>query len=269
MGLGIGMEGSRRWLASLALSALVFGVGGPAFAQRAPRGRTDPMSLIDRGPESAETGQTGDSSQSEGAAKGPRVDVLPEACEVGLALSAAPENLRPAVGLLILREEGYRRVRASTNGFDCIVNRDHPMAIKPTCFDAEGAATIVPKIVQVGDWLLEGLDTTEIERRVAEGFESGLFRAPARPGVAYMLSNFNRPWNPNTETLGWFPPHIMFYAPELTNRDIGFDPASYEPGQMLPLIAYEGPHGFMVMVTGETRPRAKGELKRCPDWVVE
>lgn len=34
-------------------------------------------------------------------------------------------------------------VRDSQNSFTCIVNRDHPLNLKPTCYDAEGTATIL------------------------------------------------------------------------------------------------------------------------------
>src|SRR5215472_17197242 len=75
-------------------------------------------------------------------------EVLTLEREMALALSAAPEHLRAAAGLYALEADGFRQVRESKNGFTCIVNRDHPLNLKPTCFDAEGTATIVPKIVQ-------------------------------------------------------------------------------------------------------------------------
>lgn len=197
------------------------------------------------------------------------VEILRPRCEMELALSAAPEHLRAGAGLLVLRADGYARARESSNGFECIVNRDHPRALKPTCFDAGGTKAIVPKILQIGLWLLQGVKVDEIDRRVQYALASGAFQRAARPGVAYMLSNFNRPWNPNSESLGWFPPHVMFYAPNLTNEDIGYDPDSYSPHRRLPLVAYQGPHGYIIMVTGETRPKVKSELKACPPWVWE
>jgi len=50
-----------------------------------------------------------------------------------------------------------------------------------------------------------------------------------------------------------FPPHVMFYAPNLTNEDIGSN-GKFEPG--LPSIAYQGPQGFMIVVLGDTRHSA-------------
>ena len=254
--------------------ALVVAAATPAVAQDAPhKERVDPREITpdfrsgavnDRG----ELGVPEDLGPT-GEARGADIDLLKEACEVELALSAAPDGLRDGAGIYVLRRDGYKRIRSSSNGFDCIVDRDYPQALKPTCFDAEGAAAIVPKIVSVGEWMLEGVGPVEIERRLVAGFESGHFRPAERAGVAYMLSNFNRPWNPHTQSRGWLPPHVMFYAPHLSNADIGFDPATYITGEKRPLIAYEGPHGYMVMVTGETRPRADNELKKCPAWVWE
>ena len=243
----------------------------PVEIQRTPpRTRIDPS--WDRQPGSGlfehdpDRELEGDQSGQQGEGE---VPILPEACESELALSAAPEHLREAAGLFVLRREGYERIRDSSNGFDCIVNRDHPKVIKPTCFDAEGAATIVPKIVDVGQWLLEGLEPTEIQQRIEHGFVTGRYTSPARPGMAYMLSNYNRPWFPRSGTLGHFPPHLMFYAPNLTSQDIGFDPEAFRGDRSLPLIGYQGPHGFIIVITGENRERERGELRTCPNWVWE
>jgi hypothetical protein len=64
--------------------------------------------------------------------------------DVAMALSAAPARLRDGAGVYALRPAGFVKVRESTNGFTCIVNRDHPRALKPTCYDAEGTATVLP-----------------------------------------------------------------------------------------------------------------------------
>src|SRR5438093_7232088 len=78
-------------------------------------------------------------------------EVPSEAQEVAMALSAAPEHLRPGAGVYVLTASGFKQTRPSTNRFTCIVNRDHPKALKPTCFDEEGTATILPKILRVGE----------------------------------------------------------------------------------------------------------------------
>jgi len=168
--------------------------------------------------------------------------------EVAMALSAAPEHLRNGAGVYALDTQGFVKVRESTNGFTCIVNRDHPVNLKPTCYDAEGTATILPKVVQIGAWMMAGKSMDEIRQLVADGFKSGTFISPRRPGVAYMLSGDIKNFNPQTGRAGSFPPHVMFYAPNLTNADIG---SKGDGSDGMPFIAYQGPHGFIIMLPAE------------------
>src|SRR5437868_11224607 len=160
--------------------------------------------------------------------------LLPREQEMKLALSAAPEHLRDQAVVYVLKKAGFVKVRDSGNGFTCIVNRDHPLNQKPTCYDAEGAATILPKVLRVGELLLQGKPLPEISAEIKEGFRTGKFISPRRPVVAYMLSGDIKAYNPATGEIGSFPPHVMFYAPNLTNQDIGSE-GNFEPG--MPSIA--------------------------------
>jgi hypothetical protein len=175
-------------------------------------------------------------------------ELLPREVEMKMALSAAPEHLRAGAGVYALEKNGFVKVRESRNGFTCIVNRDHPLNQKPTCYDAEGAATILPKILRVGELLMQAKPLPEIHAEIREGFRTGKYIAPRRPGVAYMLSGDIRDYNEETGKVESFPPHVMFYAPNLTNKDIG-SKGDFEPG--LPSIGYQGPHGFMIVVLGK------------------
>lgn len=165
-----------------------------------------------------------------------------------MALSAGPEHLRAGASVYVLQKDGFVLARHGTNGFACIVNRDHPLNRKPTCYDAEGVATLLPKVLKVGELLMKGVPMDRIKAEIAEGFRTGKFISPRRPGVAYMLSGEVRNYNPSTKQVESFPPHVMFYAPNLTNEDIGSD-GKFEPG--LPSIAYQGPQGFMIVVLGD------------------
>jgi hypothetical protein len=197
-----------------------------------------------------------------------RPSLLPRACEERLALAAAPEHLRAGAGLWLLGKTGYQPARESENGFTCLVNRDDPHSIKPVCFDKEGTQTIVPKILAVGAWLMQGLSGEEIEQKVEQGFAKGLFFAPEHPGVAYMLSHYNRPWNPRTGRLGWYPPHVMFLAPNATNANIGFSPEAYSEEAILPLAGYQGPHGFFIVRRQLTAEPWEHPVPECPAWVM-
>jgi len=202
-----------------------------------------------------------------GGASSALPELLPASCEIDLALSAAPEHLRAAASVYALEEQGFVRVVEGDGAFTCIVNRDDPRVLKPTCFDAEGAATIVPKILLFGERMMAGDPIEKIREEVESAFASGRFVSPRRPGVAYMLSRYNRPWNGTDRRLGWFPPHVMFYAPNLTNEEIGHSMAHHDPNRPLPRIGYGGPHGYMIMISDDGTRRSRSDLTDCPDWV--
>jgi hypothetical protein len=183
----------------------------------------------------------------------PLPELLPREKEIALALSAAPEHLRNDAGVYVLERNGFVKVRDSANGFTCIVNRDHPLNWKPVCFDAEGTATILPKILRVGELLMRGKPMSEIDVEIAEGFRTGKYISPRRSGVAYMLSGDIRNYNPRTDKVESFPPHVMFYAPNLTNADLGITQEALAKDPSLPFVAYQGPHGFIIMVSRDTK----------------
>jgi hypothetical protein len=171
--------------------------------------------------------------------------ILPRDREATLALSAAPPHLRSGTAVYALESKGFVIIRESSNHFSCIVNRESALDLRPTCYDAEGSATILPKVIQVGAWLMAGKSTAQIAKLVAEGFASGKFIAPRRPGIAYMMAEENRRFDPNTGSVSSTGPHIMFYAPNLTNADIGSSGA----GAGMPFIADYGPHGFIIVMS--------------------
>ena len=178
-------------------------------------------------------------------------ELLPRDKEIDLALSAAPEHLRKNAGVYVLEQRGFVKVRETTNGFTCIVNRDHPLNQKPVCFDAEGTATILPKILRVGELLMQGKTMSEINSDIAEGFRTGKYISPRRAGVAYMLSGDIHNFNPRTGKVESFPPHVMFYAPNVTNADLGITAEALAKDPSLPFIAYQGPHGFIIVLAGD------------------
>jgi hypothetical protein len=171
--------------------------------------------------------------------------------ETEMALSAAPDHLRDKAGVYVLEKNGFIKVRESTNGFACIVNRDHPLNMKPTCYDAEGTATILPKVLRVGELLMLGTPMADINREIVEGFRTGKYISPRKAGVAYMLSGDIRNYNPQSRKVESFPPHIMFYAPNLTNADIGTTAQALARDPWLPFVAYQGPHGYIIVVVGD------------------
>jgi len=187
-------------------------------------------------------------------------ELLPRDKEIEIALSAAPVHLRDGATVYVLERNGYAIARKGGNGFTCLVHRDHPMNQKPTCWDREGSDTIVPAVLREGELLMQGKTVPEVKAEIQRGFDSGKFIAPRHPGVAYMLSDSNRLYNPQTKKAGIFPPHLMFYAPNLTDADIG---SKGDGAGGLPFIAYQGPHGYMITLVPQ--PDTKPTMNQDPN----
>jgi len=168
--------------------------------------------------------------------------------EIALALSACPAAVTEKAAVYVLDKSGYVKVRESRNGFTAIVEHSLPASQEPQCMDAEGTRTFLPRILKVAELRAQGKSAEEIERFQADAFAKGIFQPPIRPGVDYMLSTENLVPNGKGEVIH-FPPHVMFYAPYLTNADLGSDgPASGSPA----FVVEEGtPHALIIVPTGD------------------
>jgi hypothetical protein len=179
--------------------------------------------------------------------RGGKVLLLARDLETRLAVNALPKELRDGAAVLVLESNGYVKVRSGTNPFTCIVSR-RGGNFYPVCFDEEGTRTILPAFADDAVFRMKGSTEQEIEQRLAEGFEQGRYRPPSRPGIAYMLSPAT--YMMNSEKLARTPPHTMFYAPFLTNADIG---------GILGKTAFvdrPGPHGMIIVLAGQKEREA-------------
>jgi hypothetical protein len=68
-----------------------------------------------------------------------------------------------------------------------------------------------------------GKSEAEIKADVANGYKEGRYQYPSKPGFLYMMSSRNRLSAIPEHGTGIFPPHLMFYAPNMATKDIGFD----------------------------------------------
>jgi hypothetical protein len=183
-----------------------------------------------------------------------RPQVLPIEREEALALEALPEPMRAEAGVWVLTSEGYRQVRATSNGYTCIVNRDDVEALKPTCYDREGTETILPAVVWFGNQLMLGRNVRDVRQELSAAFASGRFISPRRAGIAFMLSpNVVNVWvdADGARQYGTAPPHYMIYAPNMTNDDLDLTDENYESMPWLPYVAYAGAHGFLIITIPE------------------
>ena len=183
--------------------------------------------------------------------------------EIELALKAGPLHLRNDATVYAFGKKGYEEARPGTNGFNCMVNRDGIQngdnALHPTCWDPEGSRTILPVMLRVGELLAQNKPAAEIKRDIDAGFEQGRFHSPAKAGIAYMLAGDVK-FDPKTGTLSdtVFPPHYMFYAPGVTNADIGKSKEATTRG--LPFV-YSGYSGgtktaYIIVMAGESASHA-------------
>ena len=115
--------------------------------------------------------------------------------------------------------------------------------------DAEGSRTFLPRYLKVAEWRAQGKNADEIKLLVADAFVKGTFRPPSKPGINYMLSTENLTPNAKGEIVH-FPPHVMFYAPHLTNAELGLGSALGPDGNPdgPAFVAGEGtPHALIIV----------------------
>ena len=168
--------------------------------------------------------------------------------EIALALEAGPPAVVAKAGVYVLGAQGYENVRESQNGFVCIVERTIPTAVEPQCLDAEGARTFLPRMLMVATLRTQGKSEPAIRELVKDAFAKGKLEAPKRPGVDYMLSTHNVVAVDVEHGIAVpFPPHLMFYAPNMTNADVGSDGS---PSSPVFVVNEKSPHALMIVPQG-------------------
>jgi hypothetical protein len=181
--------------------------------------------------------------------------------EIALALSACPASAASKAAVYVQEKSGYVKVRDSQNGFTAIVQHSLTTSQEPQCMDAEGTRTFLPRYLKVAELRAQGKSAEEIRRFVADAFAKGIFQAPTRPGVDYMLSTENIVPLDDKGTIGHFPPHVMFYGPYLTNADLGSDGNLAGPA----FVAGEGsPHALIIVPVGAHTDQGHAKPEKRP-----
>ena len=176
---------------------------------------------------------------------------MPREERIKLAESAAPVEISGKATVYVLEKTGYVKVRDGSNGFSCFVDRQSPLNLEPTCFDAEGSATTLPTRIFVEDERAKGKSEEQIHAEIDDGYKSGKFVAPRKPGIVYMMSSAGFLYIAEKNELVPLPPHLMFYAPYATDKDIGSPPATAE---MPHLIRAGQPDAYIIVIPGEHPP---------------
>jgi len=174
-----------------------------------------------------------------------QLEKMPAALETDYALSALPPQLRPGATIYLLDPaKGYYAARKGSNGFICFVMRTawewaefRNDVVTAISYDAEGARVIFPVYEAAAAMRATGKFTAlQVRNIIVEKIKKGIYKAPARPGISYMLAPVMRtypatPAEHNVITMEM--PHYMFYAPYLTNTDIGNIPDGRQDGPFL------------------------------------
>jgi hypothetical protein len=177
---------------------------------------------------------------------------LPRADKIKLAESAAPPEISSKASVYVLERTGYVKVRNGTNGFSCFVDRQTPWNSEPTCFDAEGTATTFPTRLFVEAERARGKSEEQIKTEVEEGYKSGKFKAPNKPGIVFMMSESVYILVPGNQIVH-VPPHLMFYAPYATEKDLG----SPSPAANMPHLIRAGqPDAYIIVIPGPANPES-------------
>ena len=213
-----------------------------------------------------------------------RLEKWPVDLETDFALSALPPHLRAEATVYLLDpQKGFYVSRKGTNGFICFISRTEwewsefkQDLATPISYDAEGAKTIFPVYLDVAAMRASGKFTpAQIKDSIISRIKKGIYKAPQREGISYMLAPVMRvyPAKPDDHTIVTMSfPHYMFYAPYVTNADLGVQthstsgPILNNPSQFV-LGEKKGPYGYIIMPAGEsekTKIVSEGEqlLKR-------
>jgi hypothetical protein len=200
-------------------------------------------------------------AQQETSTRAGRRALLPRDEEVALARSAAPSSISARARVLVLTDTGFVPADpADTAQVACVVNRSWRHSLEPHCYDAEGAATMLPLALRRTTMQHLGHSEDEIDREIAAGLASGRFRLPARPAMTYMMSEAQVLYNDEGRRVGAWRPHLMIYYPYLTNASLGLPAA---PEMQVGMVTQPGtPASSLMIVMPNFVKRATGTPAR-------
>jgi hypothetical protein len=193
---------------------------------------------------------------------GATIEPMPPELETRLALSALPPALRERATVYLLDPaKGYRVARQGASGLACLVERTvWEMAdfrddlYIPLCYDAAGAKTYLQAIMDSAALRAQGMGPAALKAEIAQRFGNKTYKVPDKPGLSYMIAPLMRaPGPPDMQVHTMAMPHLMFYAPYLTNEDIGALPdLRVHASLQYPFVDTQGTaeHSYMIQLIG-------------------
>ena len=199
-----------------------------------------------------------------------QIKPLPRDLEMQLALSALPPHLRDGATVYVLNPaKGFEVARKGTNEFHAFVARTGDDAFRgtwpftkyrddilyPISFDEAGAKQNMRVFFDAAEAQAKGTPPDQLKKTIQERFKTGHYKPPERVGVSYMLSPILRTYNDpekndDVQTINY--PHVMYYAPGVSNEDIG----GGELGGVGPFVIMPGHHGYLIQPRGKEETAA-------------
>jgi hypothetical protein len=192
-----------------------------------------------------------------------KLERMPAELETQFALSAVPPALRERASVYLLDpSKGYYLSRQGTSSLNCVVQRtaweygDFRNDIYwPVCYDAAGAKTHLKVIMDAAALRAQGMGAADLKAEITKRFRDRVYKAPEKFGVSYMVGPLMRAAAPPDMQIRTMPmPHLMFYAPYVTNEEIGAMPDLKVFSTLLyPFIDQHGipEQSYMIQLIGE------------------
>jgi hypothetical protein len=191
------------------------------------------------------------------------LEQMPAKLETRFALSALPPAMRDKATVYLLDpRNGYQLSRQGTSGVTCLVERtvwewvDFRNDIYiPLCYDAVGTRAHLRVIMDAAALRAQGISPVALKAEIEKRYQDKTYRAPEKAGLSYMIAPIMRALGPPDMKLHTMAmPHLMFYAPGITNEDIGATPDLGVAATLLyPFIDRQGnaEQSYMIQMIGE------------------
>lgn len=187
---------------------------------------------------------------------------LPRDLEIELALSALPKALRSGATIyvrdprkgFVLHRKGTNEwttfvVRTSVRFYEADWDYGYPRdQLIPQAHDRVGMAHNVVPYFDLERMRIEGVPAQEAKRILRQRFRDGIYKAPAKGGLSYMLAPIHRAYMEPAKsdlimTVSF--PHLMPYASHLDAKAVG----TMDPHGRSGILDHggrdSGPHGYL------------------------
>ncbi len=187
------------------------------------------------------------------------IEQMPAKLETQFAVSALPPAMRDQATVYLLDpKKGYQLSRQGTSGVTCLVERtaweqaDFRNDIYvPLCYDAEGSKSFLKVIMDAAKLRIQGMSPVALKAEIENRYQNKTYKVPEKAGLSYMIAPVMRTWMlPDWKVHTMSGPHLMFYAPNITNEDIGAIPTS---SLLYPFAFKEGiaEQSYIIQLIGE------------------